>query len=113
VIPTLSDARKKKKSGEGSCAGAYYVVEREVERDLRYRGEQATAFCSKNSMQHAFWTLLVIMDGNGRKNPISTSVSIFFGGNGSEFGKYGFENGIGICGHTETDKYGWRTKKLN
>jgi hypothetical protein len=47
-------------------------------------------------------------DRNGRKNPISTSVSIFFGGNGS-----GFENGIGICGHTETDKYGWKAGKLN
>jgi hypothetical protein len=48
-------------------------------------------------------------DENGRKrteNPISTSVSIFFGRNGIGFGKYGFENGIGICGHTETNKYG-------
>jgi hypothetical protein len=53
------------------------------------------------------------MDGNGRKNPISTSVSIFFGENGSGFGKCGFENGIGICRHTETDKYGWRAGKLN
>jgi hypothetical protein len=52
-------------------------------------------------------------DGNGRKNPISTFVSIFFGGNGSRFGKCGFENGIGICRHTETDKYGWRAEKLN
>jgi hypothetical protein len=52
-------------------------------------------------------------DGNGRKNPISTSVSIFFGGNGIGFGKCRFENGIGICGHTETDKYGWRAGKLN
>jgi hypothetical protein len=52
-------------------------------------------------------------DGNGRKNHISTSVSIFFGGNGSGFGKCGFENRIGICGHTKTDKYGWRARKLN
>jgi hypothetical protein len=52
-------------------------------------------------------------DGNGRKNPISTSVSIFFGGNGIGFGKYGFKNGIGICRHTETNKYGWRAGKLN
>jgi hypothetical protein len=52
-------------------------------------------------------------DGNGRKNPISTSVSIFFDGNGIGFGKYRFENGIGICGHTETNKYGWRAGKLN
>jgi hypothetical protein len=52
-------------------------------------------------------------DGNGRKNPISTSVSIIFCGNGIGFGKYGFENGIGICGHTETNKYGWRAGKLN
>jgi hypothetical protein len=52
-------------------------------------------------------------DGNGWKNPISTSVSIFFGENGIGFGKYGFENGIGICGHTETNKYGWRAGKLN
>jgi hypothetical protein len=52
-------------------------------------------------------------DGNGRKNPISTSVFIFFGGNGIGFGKYGFGNGIGICGHTETNKYGRRDGKLN
>jgi hypothetical protein len=52
-------------------------------------------------------------DVNGWKNPISTSVSIFFGGNGSGFGKCGFENGIGICEHTEMDKYGWRAEKLN
>jgi hypothetical protein len=54
------------------------------------------------------YNLLVAMktDGNGRKNPISTSVSIFFGGNGIGFGKYGFENEFGICGHTETNKYG-------
>jgi hypothetical protein len=31
------------------------------------------------------------------KNP---SFYIFFGGNGSGFGKYRFENGIGICRHT-------------
>jgi hypothetical protein len=61
------------------------------------------------------WTDLVVgtRDENGRKNHISTFVSIFFGGNGSGFGKYGFKNGIGICGHTETDKYGWRAGKLN
>jgi hypothetical protein len=52
-------------------------------------------------------------DENGQKNPIFTSVSIFFGGNGSGFRKYGFEKGIGIYGHTETDKYGWRAGKLN
>jgi hypothetical protein len=52
-------------------------------------------------------------DRNGRKNPISTSVSIFFGGNGIGFRKYGFKNRIGICGHTETNKYGWRAGKLN
>jgi hypothetical protein len=52
-------------------------------------------------------------DRNGRKNPISTFVSIFFYGNGSGFGKCRFKNGIGICGHTETDKYGWRAGKLN
>jgi hypothetical protein len=52
-------------------------------------------------------------DGNGRKNPISTSVSIFFGRNGSGFGKYGFKNEIGIYGHMETDKYRWRARKLN
>jgi hypothetical protein len=52
-------------------------------------------------------------DENGQKNPISTSVSIYFGGNGSGFGKCGFENRIGICGHTETNKYRWRAGKLN
>jgi hypothetical protein len=50
---------------------------------------------------------------NGWKNPTSTSISIFFGGNGIRFGKCGFENGIGICGCTETTKYGWRAKKLS
>jgi hypothetical protein len=46
-------------------------------------------------------------DGNGQKKPyFYFCFYIFFGGNGSGFGKYGFENGIGICGHTETDKYG-------
>jgi hypothetical protein len=45
-------------------------------------------------------------DGNGQKNLISTFVSIFFDGNGTGFRKCGFKNGIGICGHTETDKYG-------
>jgi hypothetical protein len=54
-----------------------------------------------------------VRDENGWKNLISTSVSIFFAGNGSGFGKYGFENRIGICGHTEMDKYGWRAGKLN
>jgi hypothetical protein len=52
-------------------------------------------------------------DGNGRKNPISTYVSVFFGGNGIRFGKYGFRNRIGICGCTETNKYGWRAEKLS
>jgi hypothetical protein len=43
--------------------------------------------------------------GNGRKTPISTSISIFVGGNGIRFGKYGFGNIIGICGCTETNQY--------
>jgi hypothetical protein len=43
-------------------------------------------------------------DENGRKNPICTSVSIFFGGNGIGFEKCGFGNGIGICGYTEKDE---------
>jgi hypothetical protein len=45
-------------------------------------------------------------DENGRKNLISTSVSIFFGENGIGFGKCGFENETGICGCTETNQYG-------
>jgi hypothetical protein len=54
------------------------------------------------------------MDGNGRKNPISISVSIFFfGENGIGFENYGFGNRIGIYGHTETNKYGRRARKLN
>jgi hypothetical protein len=36
-----------------------------------------------------------------------------FSGNRIGFEKCGFENGIGICGHTETNKYGWRARKLN
>ena len=46
------------------------------------------------------------MDGNGRKNLISTFVSIFFGGNGIGFGKYRYENGIGLRESTETNQYG-------
>jgi hypothetical protein len=59
--------------------------------------------------------LLVVIktDGNEHKNLIFTFVSIFFSRNGSEFEKYGFKNRIEICGHTKTDKYGWRTEKLN
>jgi hypothetical protein len=53
------------------------------------------------------------MDGNGQKTPISTSVSIFFGENGIGFRKCVFGNGIGICGCTETNKCGWRVRKLN
>jgi hypothetical protein len=41
------------------------------------------------------------MDG---KPYFFTSVSIFFDGNGIGFGKCGFENGIGICGYTDTRK---------
>jgi hypothetical protein len=52
-------------------------------------------------------------DENGRKNPISTSVSIFFGGNEIGFEKCGFGNRIGICRCTETNKYGWRAGKLS
>jgi hypothetical protein len=57
--------------------------------------------------------LVMKTDRNGRKNPICTFVSIFFCGNGSGFGKCRFENGIEICGHTETDKYKRRARKLN
>jgi hypothetical protein len=56
-------------------------------------------------------------DENGRKQTEKPyfyfCFYIFFGGNGSWFGKCWFENGIGICGYTETDKYGWRAGKLN
>jgi len=45
-------------------------------------------------------------DENGRKNLISTSVSIFFGGNGIGFGKYGYGNGIGLRRSIETNQYG-------
>jgi hypothetical protein len=38
---------------------------------------------------------------------------IFFDENGNRFGKCGFENGIGISRHTETNKYRWRAEKLN
>jgi hypothetical protein len=36
-----------------------------------------------------------------------------FGGNGIGFRKCGFRNGIRICGCTETNKYGCRTRKLS
>jgi hypothetical protein len=45
-----------------------------------------------------------VSDENGRKNHISTFISIFFGRNGIGFGKCGFGNGIGICGCMETNK---------
>jgi hypothetical protein len=67
-------------------------------------------------LSHCISHILVGVGGsneNGRKNHISTFVSIFFGGNGIGFGKYGFGNGIGICGCTETNKYGCRAKKLS
>jgi hypothetical protein len=58
-----------------------------------------------------------VSDENGRKRTEKPyfyfRFYIFFGGNGIGFGKYGFENGIRICGHTETNKYGWRAGKLN
>jgi hypothetical protein len=50
------------------------------------------------------------MDGNGRKNTISISVSISFGGNRIRFGKCGFGNGIRIYEYAETNKYG---RKIN
>jgi hypothetical protein len=50
--------------------------------------------------------VITTSDENGRKNPISTSVSIFFGENRIGFRKCGFGNGIDICGCTETNKYG-------
>jgi hypothetical protein len=51
-------------------------------------------------------------DGNGRENPISTSVSIFFGGNGIGFGKCGFGNGIRICGCTEHKQIRMESQKI-
>jgi hypothetical protein len=45
-------------------------------------------------------------DRNERKTPISTSVSVIFGGNRIRFGKYGFGNGTGTCGCTEMNQYG-------
>ena len=44
----------------------------------------------------------MLSDENGRKNLISISISIFFGGNRIGFGKYGYGNGIGLRGSTET-----------
>jgi hypothetical protein len=52
-------------------------------------------------------------NGNGRKNHISISVSIFFCENRIGFRKYGFGNENGICGCTKTNKYGWRAEKLS
>ena len=44
--------------------------------------------------------------GNGQRNFISTSVSIFFDGNGIRFGKYEYGNGIGLRGSMEMNQYG-------
>jgi hypothetical protein len=54
---------------------------------------------------HAAVHVAMKTDRNGQKNLISTFVSIFFGGNGIGFGKYGFGNGIEIRGCTKTNKY--------
>ena len=45
----------------------------------------------------------IIISENGQKNLISTSVSIFFGGNGIGFGKYGYGNRIGLRGRKRTN----------
>ena len=50
-----------------------------------------------------FSSLVAVSDENGRKNLLSTSVSIFFGRNGIGFGKYGYVNRIGLRGSTETN----------
>jgi hypothetical protein len=47
------------------------------------------------------------------EKPISIFCFYIFWWKRSGFGKYGFENEIEICGHTETNKYGWRARKLN
>jgi hypothetical protein len=56
-------------------------------------------------------------DKNGRKRMEKPyfyfRFYIFLAEMRSGFEKCGFENGIGICGHTETDKYRWRAEKLN
>jgi len=57
-----------------------------------------------SSLGVAPW-LAMKTDANGRKNLISTSVSIFFGGNGIGFEKYGYGNGIGLRGSKETNQY--------
>ena len=46
---------------------------------------------------------LACRDGNGQKNSISISVSIFSGGNRMGFEKYGYGNRIGLRGSTETN----------
>ena len=51
-----------------------------------------------------FLSLVAVSDENGRKNLLSTSVSIFFGGNGIGLGKYGYGNGIGLRGSTEMNQ---------
>ena len=54
-------------------------------------------------------------DGNGRKNLIFTSISIFFGGNRIGFGKYGHGNGIGFGKYWYGNRIGLRgsTKRTN
>jgi hypothetical protein len=47
-------------------------------------------------------------DGNGQKNLFLVSISIFFCKNMIGFGNAENRNGIGICGHTETNKCGWK-----
>ena len=50
-------------------------------------------------------------DENGRKRTKKPTFLLpflyfFFGGNGIGFGKYGYGNGIGLRGNTETNQYG-------
>ena len=68
-------------------------------------------FHSIDDYRPLWWWLGMKTDGNGRKNLISTSVFIFFGGNGIGFGKYEYGNGIGLRGSTKTNQYGrWAGK---
>ena len=67
---------------------------------LLYRASRA-CLVAVSIMVEAFASSVGRSDENGWKNLISTTVSIFFGGNGIGFGKYGYGNGIGLRG-----KYG-------
>ena len=81
---------------------------KEFAKENKKSMEKEVTHVDANTQDHASPCIRIAMktDGNGRKNLISTSVSIFFGENEIGFGKYGYGNGIVLRGSTEMNQYG-------